>query len=420
MKPKPMRVLVLSGGHRNRTSHGVNVGDVAQLQHVQQLVKTLWSDASCVLVAHSPSDESPVSGLCYNTELVTYVVSKTRTSILPRSAVYLIRLSQLLFRARFPRAASWILSQDATASRVLNDIRTASVLLVSGAGVLNDKYAMGTAYFWSAVITIANALGVPVVLIGQQIGPLNGLISRAVIGFALRKADFVGVRDTQSKNVALAIGVPEERVRFTGDEGLYLESCAWDIAKCCLSNIGVSKPYIAAHFRIDQNCPFEEIKKQLASALDCLAKELNARVVFVPMSYAESDDDREASRAVIELMSSEASLIDLAGDAALTKSIIQNAKLAIGVANHFCVFAASAAVPTISIYATEYMEQKLVGLQELYHCVKAVRVEDNMSGSEIVNTALGHLRVCDERIALSTLIEKPQGYLDWLHALERR
>lgn len=415
-----MRILMLSGGHRYRPNQAINVGDVAQLLHAKQLVQSLWPNVHCVLVAHSPNDESPVEGLDYSRILIDFVVGTSARSMVLRPISYLLRLCGLWFRAQWPRAARVIVGEDRLAERVLKEIGSAQLVLVTGAGVLSDNYSMGTAYLWSAYIQIASALGVPVVLLGQQIGPLRGALTRLVVGAALRKARFVGVRDPHSKHIVRRLGVEEARVMLTGDEGLYLKPADSNLTERHLAMAGITGAYIAVHFRVDRNCPFERLKARFAEAVDCIAGELTAGVVFVPMSYAAADDDRDACRAVMQLMSTRAVLIDVAGDACLTKSLIEGAALAIGFANHFCVFAAGAGVPTVALFGTEYMEQKMRGLQGLHRCVRALRFTEEISIDELSDATLIHQRECAESANSRTQIQKPNGYLDWVSALESK
>jgi hypothetical protein len=53
-------------------------------------------------------------------------------------------------------------------------------------------------------------------------------------------------------------------------------------------------------------------------------------------------------------------------DARAVKAVLGRASVGVGTANHFCVFAASMGTPVVGVYATPYMEQKLVGLAKLW------------------------------------------------------
>ena len=75
-------------------------------------------------------------------------------------------------------------------------------------------------------------------------------------------------------------------------------------------------------------------------------------------------------------------------DAPTTKAILGRAALAVGTANHFCVFAASMRTPVIGLYATAYMEQKLIGLAKIWpHRIKALSKETGLLSGVLLDTA---------------------------------
>lgn len=416
---KKRKVLILSGGHKYIKTNGINVGDVAQLEHALHLIHTKLPGSTPTLLAHSINDCSPLHSLDYSQKLVSYLLKPPYI----RVAGYLRIISRatvLLIAARYLGSDTTTKVTSWRSAEVLQEFREAVALIVTGSGTLNDHYLKGPAFVWAIAILCAKAAGIPVILLGQQIGPLRGFLSRNLIGAALRRVDFLGVRDHQSIDIATSIGVAAHKIHYTGDEGQYLPPANEIVAKNALAELRIMQPFIAAHFRRDHNCPFHNQITDFASTLNLLSEKLGAIVVFIPFSYADNDDDREACRLVSAHLTVPNVIFDNGGNAAVTKGVIASAELAIGVANHFCVFAASVGVPTIGLYGTEYMKQKLLGISQVHHHVIACpfsAVLEQIQFLAMIRSAFANTKGDPDRAAVWDV--KPSGYYDWLNIVDQ-
>lgn len=410
---KPLRVLMLSGGHRYLKTDGINVGDIAQLEHAVLLFNTNFPGSTITLLAHSLNDGSPKPEQLYSRKLISFLLAPSR--FLPRIAVLAYRSLALLVGARFPILARGIVGRTGSAAEVISEFKMADVLVVSGSGTLSEQYVRGPALIWCIAMLCAKALGTPVLMLGQQIGPLQSRLSRGLIKLALRNVEFIGVRDEGSADVVLSLGVPSSRVRFTGDEGFYLPPADKNVVAVLLRKMNINMPFIAAQFRVDGNCPFDAHVGWFADALSELSNRIGAAVVFVPFSYASHGDDREACRLVAEKLRVPYAIFDNGGNSAETKAVLEGAELAIGVANHFCVFAASVGVPTVGVYATNYMAQKLAGIEAAHGNVTAISIRDVGDPDQF---AFQFLEKCASRDEVNgndqKWRQKPLHYFDWL------
>ena len=229
----------------------------------------------------------------------------------------------------------------------------------------------------------------PVVASGQQIGPLHRFSRRVLARWALRSIDVLGVRDPLSLAVASAVGVPRERIVLTGDDAWALAPALSAAARATLKRHGIREPFIAVQMRFGGSVGWSEVDSQsFAIALSGLSSALGLPVAFFPCMLSLGKDDRYAAACVRQHLDVESWSLTEELDAPTTKAILGRAALAVGTANHFCVFAASMGSPVIGIYATPYMEQKLNGLAKLWpHRVKALSKETGVNSGVLIDTA---------------------------------
>jgi hypothetical protein len=216
------------------------------------------------------------------------------------------------------------------------------------------------------------------------------------------------------------LGIDGSRSLFTGDEGFYLPPGDAQEAERHLQMLNIPVGYIAAQFRLDLNSPFREQMTDFARLYSDVAKRLGKPLVFIPFSYADNGDDCETHRLIAENIDAPHFLLDLAGNAQATKAVLSKASLAIGVANHFCAFAASVGVPTVGIHGTPYMAQKLDGLMRGRPYVMSIRVERLSDIDRLSKAIVEHALRYADAPRHDYYRQKPEGYGKWLTSIESK
>lgn len=416
------RVLLFTSGYRYKKTGGTNVGDVSQFENAVLLLRENVPQVAITAVAHSLSNECVADDIPLSRSLCEYIWGNDSKSILNRVGI-LVRTGMVLLNARrVSKGRSTILMSN-RGKKALEEFRKADFLFYAGAGALNRRYMLGPAYIWLLGMFLAQRLGIPYLLLGQQIGPLDTWLSRAVFRSALNGARFIGVRDHSSLELLKSMGMDEPRVLYTGDEGFYLPPGDLEEAARYLADHGIPSDYIAVQFRLDSNSPFGEHIDKFAALYSEVAKRLGKALVFVPFSYASHGDDRESHRLIAAKIDVPHFLLDLdelGGSAQLTKAILSKASLAVGVANHFCAFAASVGVPTVGIHATPYMSQKLDGLMHGRSYVLSVPISRLLDISGFAQEIVGHALNCVDMPRLDYYNQRPNGYGAWLWAISQK
>ena len=117
-----------------------------------------------------------------------------------------------------PPDAEGVCGQDLLAA-----LERASGLFISGGGNLRSTWPL-LLQERVALMRAAQALGKPVVVTGQTLGPELSSAEQLALAGTLGKAAFVGVRELPSAALAAGLGVPAERLWCQADDALLLEA----------------------------------------------------------------------------------------------------------------------------------------------------------------------------------------------------
>ncbi len=209
--------------------------------------------------------------------------------------------------------------------------------------------------------------GKPVVLTGQQIGPVRSSVLRDRMGRLLRRASFVGLREpTDSVQFCKGARIDPSRYALMGDDSFGMEACSDERTQSLLDKYGLrSGHYVAVNVRVAKYAHEHEAHlRGVAELLDHLSDHLNLPFLVVPIAFNEADSDVVAGQALASLTGR--STVHVFDDPALSvaeaKGLLRHAYGAVGVSYHFCTFALSEGVPAVCIYAGDYYGQKARGL----------------------------------------------------------
>jgi polysaccharide pyruvyl transferase WcaK-like protein len=361
-----MTILLLASGFRYARRSSINLGDIAQQQATVERIQERFPRARILAVANSVNDVPSIPGVDISYALVRFLTSGGGGRGFLKMFIVALRSVQLLWNARRLRAGGRPVALGSTGENALRVIADADGLVLSGAGAFNDYFGASRAAIWALVMRVAVALGKPVVVSGQQIGPLSKWLPRAIAGWGLRAASVVGVRDPISARKAVELGILPSKVVLTGDD-------AWDLKAADLTEVvsilrknGISEKFVSAQVRFDRATQWTSADApNLAKLIDYLCTLSDAPALFVRTHYASDQDDLDAAKAVQAHMKSDSYLMEDELSPAQTKALLAAARAGIGVSYHFCVFSCSSRINTFGLYRSPYMEQKMLGLAEL-------------------------------------------------------
>ena len=260
------------------------------------------------------------------------------------------RMTRVLAAVEHPDA----LDGGDPALAIIAALRGADAFAVAGGGNLASNWPM---HIWerATLAALARALGKPVLVSGQTLGPELTAGDAAMVGELLRSAALVGVREQPSYELALTLGVEPARLQRTVDDATFVadDDPAPRPAYCLVS----FSLHLAGH-------PREEFVALSAALLDHVASATGIEVVFFA-HFGSTDPAVETGDSVIHAeiaarMTQPSSAIAPSSVAAAA-GLARNASLVVSSRYHPVVFAAAAGVPTLAISVDEYTQIKLRG-----------------------------------------------------------
>jgi polysaccharide pyruvyl transferase CsaB len=196
--------------------------------------------------------------------------------------------------------------------------------------------------YYLGVVWLAIKLKKAVVFCGQGVGPVTSGIGRRLMKSIADKVDLITVRDEQSANDLLEMGITSPPIYVTADPVFVLKKN--DFSPHQDNQSGKVQPTAGISIR---DWPLFNEKDQLVVAK--LADHLSDsgwQIIFLPFHYPT---DFTACLRVKQLMKSPAQVIDKVLTAREAGSIIGSLDLLIGMRLHSLILAAVAGVPFIGI-----------------------------------------------------------------------
>ncbi len=252
-------------------------------------------------------------------------------------------------------------SEQWLGSDILNDLHRSNGLILSGGGNLCSTWP-DKIHERVALMDAAVKAHIPIVVLGQTLGPALRADERRLLGGSFRHIKWLGVRDDASAAIALELGTPSDRVHLQLDCTFFLDSRepAGDRAQpFCEPSRRWIVVTLDASFGAPERASCVEV---LASQLDSLAQHLQASLVFVPhvggQDAGDALSDDVAGRALAKHLGSKLTSVGL-WPGREVRWLIERAAMVVSTRYHPLVFATAAEVPALGIYSDDYSRVKL-------------------------------------------------------------
>jgi len=232
----------------------------------------------------------------------------------------------------------------------------ASLLVASGAGVLNDAFEDQASPLLDE-LDFALQAGIPVVAFGQGVGPITDpkLLSRAQE--VLPRLSLIGLREGRTGLPLLeSLGVARDRIFVTGDDAIEL---ALDRRPSSLGDaIGINVR-LANYAGTD-----EQLIGRLREPLHCAAQKLKSSLLSVPISLHHTDSDIVSNGSVLD-DKSPGSQTGIESPEDVIR-LVGKCRVVVTGSYHGGVFALAQGIPIVGLMQSPYYEQKFRGLQQQF------------------------------------------------------
>lgn len=283
-----------------------------------------------------------------------------------------------------------------TRREMIPEIEQLDLFVLGGGGILYDAHAEE----YLREVTIANQLGVPVLLYAISAGPLTTQTSRRAIRTALNVSPepVITVRDRMGYRLLEDVGVQPD-IHLTADPAFLLEGD--ELPLSALRSEGVDVDQHLVGFSVREPGPAapdinpETYYALLANSADFMVQRYDTNVVFVPM---EKSDVQHSHAVVAHMQHSErAEILRRRYSPRQIIDLMGRFDFAVGMRLHFLIFAALRGTPFAGLpYAS-----KVTGLLE----------DLDMPSPPLESIGIGQLiaeidRSWDTRAALSAKIRE--------------
>ncbi len=219
-------------------------------------------------------------------------------------------------------------------------IGNADVLISGGGSLLQDRTSTRSLCYYLWVIRQAEAMGKPVFLWANGIGPLDRQRNRRRVRRTLAACGGITLRDEDSRAELTAMGLTGGVV--TGDPALLLTPCSPTEARRCLVSQGIPLDRGLVGISVRQAPGMNTA--ELAALGDEIVRELGRNVVWLPM---QEPVDRTLSRQLQAQMRCPSHVLQPVDRPELLLGIIGCMDAVVSMRLHTLVFAARCRVPMI-------------------------------------------------------------------------
>lgn len=236
---------------------------------------------------------------------------------------------------------------------IIKAVKNCDLLISGGGSLLQDVTSRKSILYYLFIMRLARMMGKKFFIYSQGIGPIVSEFNERLTLKVLRHASGIVVRDVQSKNLLVRIGLPAEKVVVTADPVLRIKPVDKELGRKVLEEEGLvhscERPLVGMAIK-ERNLDSGFLEEICISA-ERLIRERNCNILLIPFHYNED-------MVTIEYVEGYLKGKGLSENVCAIKhkyltdemmSIIGNVDLLVGVRLHALIHAAIMSVPMIGI-----------------------------------------------------------------------
>jgi colanic acid/amylovoran biosynthesis protein len=276
---------------------------------------------------------------------------------------------------------------------VADAIAGATVAIRGGGGVGQDSWGPGVLIHVAQVLA-ALVSGVPVVCLGQSVGPFRSARLRSLVGAVLRRTDAVVLRESESLATIHAMRIAPERLQSGTDMAFALDRDR--PARCVTAprsgrlRVGVTARNWSFPHALDRHAAQQRYENALVEALEHLLAVHDAEIVFLPQVIGPgNDDDRLVERRLAARLKRPDRVRVIEDDLAPSALIEMLGEMDMLLATRFhsAIFAMLARVPVVAIA----YEHKTTGIMRRMDLGQWIVPIETVSGARLIELIAAQL-----------------------------
>ena len=242
---------------------------------------------------------------------------------------------------------------------VFHAIRKCDVLLSGGGSLLQDSTSTRSLMYYLSITAMAKMLRKKVMLYANGIGPVSGKRNRRLVKQVVNKADLITLREENSYEELLSMGVNPKKCFVTADPVFTMDGIGKEESRALLEAEGVpmDKPLVVVSVRNWKD--MDKFIGRFAEMCDTIVEKYDRNIVFLGMQMPH---DITVSEKVRAKMKQNAYILKNNHSPYEVMGIISQADFILSMRLHTLIFAARQCVPLIGfVYdpKIEYYLEKL-------------------------------------------------------------
>ncbi len=231
--------------------------------------------------------------------------------------------------------------------RFLHRMGKTKLYINGGGSLIQDVTSTRSLQYYLSNIAMAKSRGNQVLMYGCGIGPVSLPKNRKFAGKVIdRYADLITLRDPQSKQELLDMGVTKPEICLTADPALLLDAAPADKVDSFLLSQGMDPNGKYAMFALR---PWKNVEKKLP-LFAAQAQELYEKEGIIPVFFAlEPNRDLEITKKVASMVQCPCHVIAAPHDGHLIVGLMRRMQALVSMRLHALIFAAGQGVPLVGI-----------------------------------------------------------------------
>lgn len=231
---------------------------------------------------------------------------------------------------------------------VWSALRRSDLFVLGGGGLFQDVTGPGSVFYYGGLLSMAKVAGCPSVFFCQGYGPVDRPVQKFFTRQFLRLPHLVTVRDVESKDELIELGLSVSDVHLAADPALLLAPLEPDQMRAVLAEEDLMKELGRSELPNGQLSPAGPLVvvtvrpwpglslEKLSNALRAFREQNHARYLLLPF---QPERDLEPSRRLVELLQGEARLLDRPLTPRALTGILAGCDMVIGMRLHSLILA---------------------------------------------------------------------------------
>lgn len=301
---------------------------------------------------------------------------------------------------------------------IVHTMKKSDALVSGGGSLIQDRTSTRSLLYYLGIIRLAQWMHKPVMLYANGIGPVVRPNNRKRVKQVLQKATVITLRDQNSADELVKIGIAASRIHVTADPVLNMQPAGHNRGTELTDELGITGDFFVVSVRNWKEST--NFVKGLATVCDHLAQNYGMKALFVLM---QPERDRETSLAVQRQMASPSYLLEGEVTPREIMAVIEKSKLCLAMRLHTLIFSAGVGVPLMGIIYDPKVKSYLaelcmpvLGQVESFDTQKAIAQVDDMMAQynhyrdkvRERGQLLGH-KACENEEILLNMLTKEAG-----------